>query len=168
MTETEFRNSIMPLYKQMYACAFVILRDENDAADCLQDSFTKLWENRQRLKQLDNPVGYAITTVRNTALNMVSRKVIAADSFSEYIPEIPDDTSSPSLKIEKEEAERKISNIFSLLPEQQKKVMELSSIGGLSNTEISKATGFSDENVRVLLSRARKKIKAFIYGNKKQ
>lgn len=168
MTETEFRNSIMPLYKQMYACAFVILRDENDAADCLQDSFTKLWETRQRLKELSNPSGYAMTTVRNTALNMVSRKRIAADSFSECLPEIPDNSSSPSREIEKKDAEREISNILSLLPEQQRKVVELSSIGGLSNPEISKATGFSDENVRVLLSRARKKIKAFIYGNKKQ
>ncbi|MDE6768460.1 MAG: RNA polymerase subunit sigma-70, partial [Muribaculaceae bacterium] len=38
-------------------------------------------------------------------------------------------------------------------------VVMLSAVSGLSNNEIQEVTGLSDDNVRVLLSRGRKKLK---------
>jgi len=49
--------------------------------------------------------------------------------------------------------------MIDMLPENQRRVVMLSGIAGLSNSEIKKATGLSDDNVRVLLSRGRKKLR---------
>ena len=62
----------MPLHKTLYAYALTILRDESDAQDCIQDAFTRLWENRNRLGKIDNIGAYAMVTVKNIALTMLS------------------------------------------------------------------------------------------------
>lgn len=159
MTETDFKTRIMPLHKKLYACAFAILRNESDAADCIQDSFTRLWENRRRLAELDNVAGYAIMTVRNIALNMASRRPQVAENNGKDLPDVPDSSLSPAASVELEDSMTQLDAMLSRLSPGQRQVMELSSLSGLSNSEISKATGLTDENVRVLLSRARRKLK---------
>ncbi|MDE6578539.1 MAG: sigma-70 family RNA polymerase sigma factor [Muribaculaceae bacterium] len=149
----------MPLRTTLYALAFGILRNEHDAADCLQDTFTKLWESRKRLEGVDNIRSYAMTAVRNLAINMVSRKRTDLDYFGDAPPDIADTSSSPSSEIEEGDRMKEFEAIMRHLPPGQRQVVELSSISGLSNTEIKEATGLTDENVRVLLSRGRKKLK---------
>ena len=68
MNEIRFKNCVMPLHKTLYAYALTILRDESDAQDCIQDAFTRLWENRDRLGKIDNIGAYAMVTVKNIAL----------------------------------------------------------------------------------------------------
>ncbi|MDE6226576.1 MAG: sigma-70 family RNA polymerase sigma factor [Muribaculaceae bacterium] len=166
MTETEFKKLIMPLHKKLYACAFAILKNESDAADCIQDAFTRLWENRGRITELENVAGYATVCVRNIAINMATRKPPGRNSSLADLPDIPDYSSSPSAEMETGDSVRLINSMLASLSPQQRQVMELSSIAELSNTEISRATGLSDENVRVLLSRARKKLKS-LFSSKK-
>ncbi|MDE6444633.1 MAG: sigma-70 family RNA polymerase sigma factor [Muribaculaceae bacterium] len=160
MTETEFKTIIMPLHKKLYACAFAILRNESDAADCLQDSFTRLWENRERLPLMDNIPGYAAVTVRNMALNMVSRRPKTAEPIDKDLLDLPDSSLSPAASVEQKDSMKAIGDMLGQLSPGQRRVMELSSLAGLSNSEISEATGLSDENVRVIISRARRKLKS--------
>ena len=72
MNETRFKNCVMPLHKTLYAYALTILRDESEAQDCIQEAFTRLWENRNRLEKIDNISAYATVTVKNIALTMAS------------------------------------------------------------------------------------------------
>lgn len=166
MTETEFKLRIMPLHKKLYACAFAVLKNESDAADCIQEAFTKLWENRRKLKGMENVAGYAAAAVRNIALNMVTRRNPSFTQGQEEMPDIPDPSPPPSYAVENADELRMVRSLFASLSDSQKRVMELSALAGLSNSEISEATGFSDENVRVLISRARKKIKNLFSSNK--
>lgn len=45
MTDQEFRADILPLQDAMYRVAFILLRNEEDAADIVQDTILKLWQN---------------------------------------------------------------------------------------------------------------------------
>lgn len=65
--------------------------------------------------------------------------------------------------VEGKEALGNVLKLMRLLPETQRKVVELSSVRGLSNAEITDITGLSDENVRVLLSRGRRRLRE-LYG----
>lgn len=156
----------MPLHKKLYAVAFAILKNESDAADCIQDAFTRLWEHRARLAEFENVAGYASVCVRNIAINMTSRKPPGSENSLADIPEIRDSSPSPTEGMESKDSLRIINSMFASLSPQQRQVMELSSIAELSNSEISQATGLSDENVRVILSRARKKLKS-LFSSKK-
>ena len=160
MDELQFKGCVMPLYKTLYAYALAILRDESDAADCLQDTFTRLWENRCRLAEIDNMKAYAVVTVKNIAVAMAAKKASRGVSLYDEPPDITDHSPTPSEEIESRENLRTMGILLRQLPDNQRKVVTLSGVAGLSNNEIREATGLSDENVRVLLSRGRKKLKS--------
>jgi len=148
MNEKRFKSCVMPLHKTLYAYSFAILGDENDAADCLQEAMTKLWENRRRLDEISNLEAYATVTVKHIALSMASRRQRLASAFGDDLPDIVDSAPTPDALTEGRE-----------LPENQRKVVVMSAVGGLTNSEIKDATGLTDDNVRVLLSRGRKKLR---------
>jgi RNA polymerase sigma factor, sigma-70 family len=159
MNEKQFKGYIMPLHKTLYAYALAILRDESDAADCLQDAFTKLWENRKRLEEVDNVAAYATVTVRHIALSMASRTKRPVTVFGDDPPDVADPSPTPAAAIEGKDNLQTVAELLAKLPENQRKVVMMSAVTGLSNSEISSATGLSDDNVRVLLSRGRKRIR---------
>lgn len=159
MNEAQFKIRIIPLHKRLFAYALSILRDESDAADCMQETMTKLWEHRSKIENVDNIEAYALTTVRNVAINFLSRNRRKLDRFSEPPPDLSDSVPGPAETMEQRENLKVISAMLHTLPDNQRKVLIMSAVTGLSNTEIRQATGLSDDNVRVLLSRGRKKLK---------
>ncbi len=150
----------MPLHTTLYAYALTILRDESDAADCMQEALTKLWENRNRLSEIDNVKAYAIVTVRNIAVSMAAKTRPKSFSLDDTPPNVADTTPTPAESMENREDVTIIATLLKQLPENQRKVVVMSGVAGLSNNEIREATGLSDHNVRVLLSRGRKKLKS--------
>lgn len=159
MDEQQFKGCVMPLYKTLYAYALTILHDESDAADCLQDSLSRLWENRQKLSDVGNIKAYAIVTVKNIAITMAAKASQKGSRLDDEPPDISDPSPTPAGALELHEDLLSIRELLRMLPENQRKVVLLSGVAGLSNSEIGKATGLSDDNVRVLLSRGRKKLK---------
>lgn len=163
MTELEFKQCIMPLYEKMYGYALAILRNENDAADCMQDSFTKLWENRQRLKMIENQAAYCLITIKRTALDQLRRKNVSMVDENVGL-DLRSDDCDPSELSEKRDSLRIVSRIIDRLPAQQRDIIRMSAFDGLSNSEIREATGLTDDNVRVILSRTRKKLRDMMSG----
>lgn len=159
MNETRFKNCVMPLHKTLYTYALTILKDEGDAQDCIQEAFTRLWENRNRLENVDNVSAYATVTVRNIAITMASRAKATFSSLNDGPPEIPDTGASPANFTENRDNVRQIARLLRDLPDNQRKVITLSTMAGMSTSEIKEATGLSEDNVRVLLSRGRKKLR---------
>lgn len=160
MDEQQFKRCIMPHHRTLYAYALSILRDESDAADCLQEALTRLWENRRRVASVDNVKAYAIVTVRNIAISMASRNTFRGLTVDDEPPDISDSSPTPFEALESRDNLRMMETMLNRLPENQRRVVILSGVAGLSNNEIRNATGLSDENVRVLLSRGRKKLKS--------
>jgi len=52
------------------------------------------------------------------------------------------------------------------LAPRQREVVELSALSGYDNAEIAAATGISDENIRVLLSRGRSRLRELFRKNR--
>lgn len=159
MDEQQFKSCVIPLHKILYAYALTILKDESDAADCIQEAFTKLWENRRRLLEIDNVRAYASVTVKNIAVSMAAKTSGKCFSLDDEPPDIIDTSPTPHEALEKLEDLKVIRSCLKELSDNQKRVVILSAVAGLSNNEIHQATGLSDDNVRVLLSRGRKKLK---------
>ena len=55
---------------------------------------------------------------------------------------------------------RLVGKLLDELAPRQRTVVEMSAIRGLDNAEICEATGISDENVRVLLSRGKSRLRS--------
>lgn len=116
MNESRFKNCVMPLHKTLYAYALTILRNESDAEDCIQEAFTRLWENRGRLSEIENVAGYATVTVKNIALSMVSRSRPAFDAIDGSIPDIADSAPTPSSLTEHERRSGEIAQYVAVSP----------------------------------------------------
>lgn len=154
MSEEEYKIYLLSLQKDMTLCAVKILRDEGLARDCIQESLYRLLQCRDRMTDVDNRRGYCLKVVRNCALEILRNQV--------YYSNIEDreyEVGSIDINYEKKDELKHILDLIEKLSPREKQLISLSGISGLSNEEITKVTGLTDQNVRTILSRARKALK---------
>ena len=156
MNSSEFQNQIVSIAPRIYPMVVRILKNENDAADAIQEIMLKLWNKRKSLKKHPNPEGFVFVTARNYCLDIIKKRKIAFDDSANYPESV--DTESVELRQDNQEAAKLINSLINDLPDQQKEVIILRDIDGLEFAEISDLTGTKIENIRVQLSRARKTI----------
>ncbi len=156
MTNEEFKASILPHYMNMYRIAASVMRSGDEAADAVQDAMLKLWDSRDKLKNVADLKAYCLNAVRNVCLNTIQRtKMPTADETGTDIASDEDVHSN----VEWRDSADIVNHAMSRLPADQRYVLRLSAYGGFSNAEIADLLGISQGNVRVLLSRARKRLK---------
>lgn len=157
MDTEAFKKRFLPYNKKLYCIAFRLLGNVADAEDALQDTYVKLWENRDKLEDLLNPEAYCTVLLRNKCLDMLKSANNKNDSF-----DLNYDESDEHTIISKIEEKENMSNLWQIirkLPEQQRKIIILRHIKGCTFEEIENLTGLSAINVRVSLSRGRKAIR---------
>ncbi|MBQ8520704.1 MAG: sigma-70 family RNA polymerase sigma factor, partial [Bacteroides sp.] len=69
------------------------------------------------------------------------------------------DGGNAATALERQDEAEQLTRLIGRLPEGQRTVMTLHDVEGCSYEEIEKATGFTAVNIRVMLSRARKKVR---------
>ena len=159
MTGDQFKKMILPISAKLFRIASVMLSDEDDAKDTLQDLYSKLWEQRDKLNEIKNPEAYGVTMIKNLCINklkMNNRYEILDVMDQEY--QLPLFETPEDHLIMKENI-RKVYQEIDHLPVIQKQVLHLKQFRKCSFEEISEITGLSEGNVRVILSRARKTLK---------
>ena len=148
MTEQEFKILFDKYNKQLWAFAYSILKNVQEAEDVVQNVFVRLWE-------LDDfsSENWLFLSVRRECYNHlkhIKRKTkhykIILESYDEYC----------DAAFVKSELILTIVNEINLLPRAQKKIIEMM-LQGFSYDEISKVLGITISTVRVQLSRFRKK-----------
>ncbi len=158
MTEQDFKETVLPHHGVMMAEAMRLLKNRDEALDCMQDAVTALWKSRSKLTQVSNIRAYCIKSVSNRALEMIRHR---QDRYSDYGEDLPSDESATS-EIEGKEKATILREAIKLLPENERKVVLLKAIKGMTSDEIAEASGLTPVNVRVLLHRGRKRIKDYL------
>ncbi|BAR51502.1 Sigma-70 region 2 [Tannerella forsythia KS16] len=153
MTAESFKQRYFSLHPRLYRVAFTILKNEDDAADVLQDAYCKLWDNRERLGTVDHPEAFCVTMVKRLCLDLLRSPKSAQKSAVEEAFIIDDQT--PCEALEQKEMLGKVRMWMQRLPEKQRRVLELRGYADCSLEEIGRIMGETSANVRVLLSRAR-------------
>jgi len=164
MTAADFKEKYMPYHRKMFRIACRLLEDDKDAEDVVQDAYIKLWNKRDELSHVENTESYCFVLTRNLCLDFLRVK-------NKYHMQSADDIPVPEEEVLINEIEKmdEISHIEFLmaqLPEQQRKIIRLRHFDNYSNEEIENIMGLSSVNTRVLLSRARKRIKELYMQNK--
>ena len=162
MDAETFKQVFLPYHQKMFRIAYRLVEDSACAEDMLQDTFIKLWEKREQLPDISNAEAFAIVTLKNTCLDFLRKQ---KENFQPYGQDIPEkDSFSEQLEYE-DEAER-IYRFLPKLPKNQQVVLKLKHWEGLSDEEIEQSTGYSKNNIRVLLSRGRTTIRAHFNNGK--
>lgn len=142
-----------------------ILKNDWDTEDVMQQVLIRLIGHIPKLQAMDrtHTVNYIIVTARNTAYNFLrDNKRIAEFPFDEAF-DVADETlvSADERLILLEEIET-AGAAWRLLDERSRRLLEMKYILEMPNEEIAQEIGVGTSSVRMLLTRARDKLKAAI------
>ncbi len=157
MDATAFKKMFLPYHRKLYAVALRLLGNEEDAEDLLQEAYLKLWDRRETLSAIDHPEAFCVTLVRRMCLDLLRSASYQRERQQTGLDDAillaePDGTQ------ERDDV-RVVQMLIGRLPEPQRRVVRLRDIEGCPYEEIEQLTGLSAVNIRVMLSRARKKIR---------
>ncbi len=158
MDAEEFKRRFLPLHTQLYRTAFRLMGNTMDAEDMVQEAYLKLWERCNDLGHVANMEAYCTSLIRHICIDAFRRKRPEEDSPPPE--EFPlTDNENAATALERQDEAEQLTSLINRLPEGQRTVMTLHDVEGCSYEEIEEATGFTAVNIRVMLSRARKKIR---------
>jgi RNA polymerase sigma-70 factor (ECF subfamily) len=164
-----FKSTILPIKDRLYRIAFNMVRSVEEAEDILQDAMVKLWNNRENWSEYRNMEAYAITVTKNLCLDKLKSKKVRGDYDVQQM-QLDSGVSSPYQKLEISDSVNAMKAVLLGLPDQQRLLITLRDVEGYSYDEIAEQTGMDINNIRVGISRARKRakeeyLKIMSYGN---
>lgn len=150
-----YENSIDRLIYHIQA----VTRDMEEARNIAQDTFVKLWQQREEIKQFD---GFLFTTATNAALNALKKKQVQSRYSNEqqYLQDAAD--HSADARIVAKETELRIRQAILNMSPQRRKVFELSRENNLTYNEIAERMGLSYNTVKNYMSAALEEIRSAI------
>jgi len=159
--EDGFKQIFETWYPRLLRFAKEYVGDE--AEDILQNVFLKLWEKRTLLSADTNLNAYLLTMVKNRCMDFLNHQKVV-ERYASHQKTIQQETSFNYYAISKfdpeqmdiEALERLAEKAIAELPEQCRKVFELSRYEGLKYREIAERLGISVKTVETHISNALK------------
>lgn len=152
MTHEQFKRIWIPLNPNFYKVAFHFLESEDEAKDAVQDLYIKLWNSKDSLDHILNPRAYGLTLLRNICIDRLRQ--LQSHRNEKVTPETATTAESDSVTIGREEV-RRLNQALDRLSRQYSEVIRYRFFKDMEIKDISRITGLSQVNVRVMISRAR-------------
>ena len=134
-----------------------ILRDHMLTEDAVSEAYLRIYKNLHKIDDVDSPrtVSFIVTIARNAALTMVTKN--KNESYDLINDDEPDDFDV-ELNVISEIASSDIYSIVGGLDEDLRNIFVLKFAYDMSNKEIADIFETTDNNIRVKLCRAKKKL----------
>lgn len=155
-------------YRLMYATAWKFFRDQATVDDVVSESCLAFMKNLPTLRALERNRlrAYIVSTVRNTSLDFIRRQQRVsshtADGEGEAIETVPD-----SFKVEEkvllEDELSRVWKAIEQLPKKEQQIMRMKYAMEMSDVDIAREVGLSENSIRTYIKRARDRIKAIVY-----
>ncbi len=148
----------------VYGGAFRVLGDDAAAQDVVQDVFVELWTHPGRYDPAAGTLRtYLIVLARHRAVDLIRselRRVARQERTYRLAPGQPD--PSPCEEVMASEAAAAVRAAIRLLPESQRRIVELAYFGGLSCREAAKAAGIPEGTAKSRLRLALAKLETVL------
>ena len=154
----DFRSVFCKHYTDLVVYAFGILKSRDDAEDVVQEVFTDLWKRRKSLdvKQLR---GYLFGSVKNQSLKLLRRKSVR-DEHQRTSPFEGTKPISPLDEVQHRELTKQVRDTLDTLPDQSKRIFEMSRIQNKKYQETASELGLSIKTVEAHMSKVLKALRA--------
>jgi RNA polymerase sigma-70 factor (ECF subfamily) len=165
-------NQLVLLYQSMaYNVAYRILSDPDAAADATQDAFLSAFKAMRKFRG-GSFKAWLLRIVTNACYDQLRVKQRRPTSSLDDLPVEADHTQylrdpaeQPDEFVERRELNALIQASISTLPAEQRVVLVLSDVQGMSYQEVSEVMGISLGTVKSRLSRGRAKVRDFLVEN---
>lgn len=144
------------LREQMLSLAERITGNRDDAADAVQDAFVKLWQQRGRFESARHAQGAGMMTVRTTSIDMARRNSHRSVVPVEQVDETADEVTDNECSLAYQQVRKIIDNDLS---QNQQMIIDMREMQGMEFEDIASRMNMTAANVRVELSRARKRVR---------
>ncbi len=140
----------------VYAFCLKMLNDAEQAQDCMQDTYLRVYENRDRLLNSSAFKSWLFTIARNQCLNRIRRNKRHI-GFSDEIERRISVADTPMSRMEKNEQIRFVGTYIDRLKPEYREVLILREYQNLTYEEIAAVTRTTVSSVKSRLFKARKK-----------
>jgi len=159
MRQNKFKTILLPISDKLFRLALSITGSKEDAEDVVQDVLFHILKKND-WEKIENIEAYCFRSTRNRALDTIALK----DNQAETLPDnfdypLPEDNIEQ--RIEAQEQIDLIENWLAKLPEKQQTIFRLREIEELSYKEIASILNITDEQVKTILFRLRRKLKEY-------
>ncbi len=158
-------NAFTALREQMLSMAERITGNRDDAADAVQDAFVKLWQQRGRYDSAKHAQGAGMMTVRTTSIDMARHNSHRSDVPIEQVADTTEEITDNDRSLAYQQVRWIIDNDLS---HNQRMIINLREIDGLEFDDIANRMNMTAANVRVELSRARKRVREIYQARRKE
>lgn len=162
-------NQLVLLYQSMvYNLAFRILGDADAAADATQDAFIKAFKAMRKFRG-GSFKAWLLRIVTNACYDQLRVKqrrptdsLNDLDIEQDHVRFLQDPAEQPDELLERQQLNQVIQAGIGTLPAEQRLVVVLSDVQGLSYNEIAEAMGLSVGTVKSRLSRGRARMRDYL------
>jgi len=151
--------------EKIYNICYRFMGDRQEAFDCAQDTFVKIYENIKSFKHLSSFSTWSYRIAVNTCKNRLSswqyQRMKKTFSLGEKSSDIQNN-DSPAQNLEKLRIQEMVQKAIDALPFDCKEMIILRDIQQFSYEEIVKITGLPLGTVKSKIARAREKLKEIL------
>lgn len=163
--EQAFESLFLHYFPRIKGFISGILQNEEEAEDISQDIFVSMWQNRERLTNIENLNAYLFCVAKNAVYRHIERSLLFRD-FQEQQIDHALFTSTDNDSIEEELYAKELDFLISVavekMPPQRKQIYKMSRVEGISNDEIAKRLSISKRTVENHLTQALADIRKII------
>lgn len=144
---------------QLHRFVFRILKDRDQSADVVQETFINLWQSREKLDARYSLEAYIFTIAKRLTLNHLRKETNgenAKEAFWQRLNAFSNETEDAILLAD---FQRQTEALLAKLPPQQKLVFHLSRYEGLTHEQIAQQLNISPHTVHNHLTAALRTIR---------
>ena len=143
---------------RLYDFAYSMLRQREDAADAVADSFVTFAQKLLQLREPDRLRPWLYAIVRSECLRRLKQRKRVSYADDEQLAEMADDAMTPDEAAEKAALQKLVWDAAAGLADRDRALLDLHLRQGLEGAELGEAMGVSAANAYVMLNRLRSQV----------
>ncbi|WP_316790445.1 RNA polymerase sigma-70 factor [Pedobacter frigoris] len=135
----------LPVLKQF---SLKFTKSEHAAEEIIQDTFLRIWLNREKLEGIENAKAYLYKYASNECLNYLRKELKKAKAIDQFATDYPEQSNVTIETLNLNEINVMIGKAVESLPDQRRRIFQMSRTEGMTIPDIAESLRLSPNTVK--------------------